>query len=84
MAKINAILSLHESGHSHRKIARLLGVHRETVGRYVAAEAPENRPNAPTGSSAPRRRPTNHLTTLLPYGDQKEINEHAYPFTCRF
>jgi len=52
MAKINAILTLHESEHSNREIARLLGVHRETVGKYVAGNEAQNRPNAPTGSEA--------------------------------
>ena len=37
MAKVNAILTLHEQGWSQRKIAEYLGIHRETVGRYVAA-----------------------------------------------
>lgn len=46
MAQINAILTLHKSEHSHREIARLLGVHRETVGKYIEAQ---NRPNAPPG-----------------------------------
>jgi transposase len=49
MAKVNAILSLHQSGHSNRRIAKLLGVDREMVGKYV--EAAENQPNAPTGSA---------------------------------
>lgn len=49
MAKVNAILSLHQSGHSQRRIAKLLGVDRETVGKYVGL-ASENQPNAPTGS----------------------------------
>ena len=35
MAKINAIETLHQSGHSNRKIARLLGVDRGSVGKYV-------------------------------------------------
>jgi len=47
MAKINAIQTLHQSGHSNRTIAKLLGVDRETVRKYVAAQNP---PNAPTGS----------------------------------
>jgi len=50
MAKINAIRTLHSTGHSNRKIAELLGVHRETVGRYVRPAGAENRPNAPSGS----------------------------------
>jgi len=49
MAKISAIRTLHQSGHSNRKIAELLGVHRETVGRYVRPAESENRPNAPPG-----------------------------------
>jgi hypothetical protein len=49
MAKVNAILSLHQSGHSNRRIAELLDVDRETVGKYVN-QAAENPPNAPTGS----------------------------------
>ena len=36
MAEVTTILTLHASGHSHREIARLVGVHRETVARYVA------------------------------------------------
>jgi len=47
MAKINAIQTLHQSGHSNRKIAQLLGVDRETVRKYVAAQNP---PNTPTGA----------------------------------
>ncbi len=50
MAEISAILTLHKTGHSNRRIAELLGVHRETVGRYVARWQAENRPAAPPGS----------------------------------
>jgi transposase len=49
MAKINAIHTLRKSGHSNRKIAKLLEIDRGTVGKYVAAES---QPNAPTGSAA--------------------------------
>jgi transposase len=35
MSQINTIQLLLERGWSHRKIARELGIHRETVGRYV-------------------------------------------------
>jgi len=60
MAKVSAILSLHQSGHSNRRIAKLLGVDRETVGKYV--EAAENRPNTPTGSpESPAAIPANGL-----------------------
>jgi len=37
MAKQSTIQTLHESGHSNREIAELVGVHRETVGKYVAS-----------------------------------------------
>ena len=46
MADVNAIQTLHQSGHSLRRIAELLGVDRQTVGKYVAAQNP---PNAPPG-----------------------------------
>jgi transposase len=52
MATIDTILTLHKSGHSNREIARLTGVHRETVGKYVTARGGENRLNPPTGSEA--------------------------------
>ncbi|MFV1968191.1 MAG: IS21 family transposase [Pirellulaceae bacterium] len=55
MATIDAVFTLHDAGHSNRRIAELLGVHRETVGRYLAQSEAENRPNAPTGSDAPGR-----------------------------
>ena len=56
MATIDTILILHKAGHSRREIARLTGVHRETVGKYIARAAVENRPTAPTGSADPGRR----------------------------
>jgi transposase len=38
MGQISSILTLHQSGHSNRKIAMLLGINRETVAKYVARE----------------------------------------------
>ena len=38
MAQQTTIYTLHESGHSNREIARLTGVHRETVAKYLAAD----------------------------------------------
>lgn len=51
MAQIDTIVTLHNSGHSNRRIAKLTGIHRETVGKYVQQAASQNRPNAPTGSA---------------------------------
>jgi transposase len=50
MAEIDRILTLHTTEHSNREIAQLLGIHRETVGKYVALAKAQNRPNAPTGT----------------------------------
>lgn len=48
MANIQAVAALHRSGHSNRHIARVLGINRETVGKYVAQI--QNQPNPQTGS----------------------------------
>ncbi len=50
MAEIDTILTLHKAGHSNREIATLLGVNRETVGKYLARALGGYQPNAPTGS----------------------------------
>jgi transposase len=50
MAEIDRILTLHTTEHSNREIARLLGIDRGTVGKYVARAKAQNRPNAPPGS----------------------------------
>ncbi len=53
MAQIDAILTLHKTRKSNRKIAKLLEVDRGTVGKYVRQAEAQNRPNAPTGSDRP-------------------------------
>lgn len=52
MAMVQSILTLHGHGWSRRRIARELGIHRETVGRYVDQSADNSKPasNAPIGS----------------------------------
>jgi hypothetical protein len=53
MANIQAIAALHCSGHSNRQIGRILGINRETVGKYVAElkqQTAQNQPNPQTGS----------------------------------
>jgi transposase len=50
MADIDRILTLHTTQHSNREIAALLGLSRETVGKYVARAKAQNQPNAPTGT----------------------------------
>src|SRR5581483_8658563 len=54
MADIQAILSLRSRRRSFREIARQLGIHRETVARYVhLAERPLEPSTAPTGPDEP-------------------------------
>jgi IS30 family transposase len=55
MAEINTILTLHQAGHSNREIAAVLGVNRETIGKYLARAKAQNQPNAPTGNCLYRR-----------------------------
>ena len=68
MAQVESIQTLRARGWSQRRIARELGIHRETVQRYVrlaeafgeSVEAPidpgsQNQPNPPTGSSDQNR-----------------------------
>ena len=54
VAMIETILSLHQRGWSQRRIARELGIDRETVARYLQSSAATAKPaNAPTGSATP-------------------------------
>lgn len=50
MALVDSIVTLHGHGWSCRRIARALGLHRETVGRYVNGVGPPKPASAPTGS----------------------------------
>ena len=56
MAMANAILTLQQRGWSQRRIARELGIDRETVARYVSLPGADPKPatNAPTGSDGPK------------------------------
>ena len=74
VAKVLSIQALHARGRSQRRIARELGIHRETVARHLqeaskpagpAERAPDSKPaKAPTGSddgedlSKPAKAPT--------------------------
>ena len=63
MANISAIETLHRSGHSNREIARLLGLSRDAVNKYVVryrAGAGQNQPNPQTGIAAESPPPAGH------------------------
>jgi transposase len=53
MAEIHSILTLRTRGWSFRRIAHELGVHRETVARYVQRAGAAKPANAPIGSGVP-------------------------------
>lgn len=59
MAQQETIRTLHESGHSQREIARLMGIYRGTVGKYVAADGipakPDHRVSGPKSDCEPFR-----------------------------
>src|SRR6516162_2147470 len=58
MATIDFVLTLHQRGWSHRRIARELNIDRETVGRHLQAQGVSAKPaNAPIGSDAPKEAP---------------------------
>jgi len=56
MANIQSILTLHERGWSSRRIARELGIHRDTVGRHLRL-ASENAASGELGGSKPAKAP---------------------------
>jgi hypothetical protein len=63
MASIQSIETLHRAGHSNREIARILGIDRGAVNKYVqrlrAAEAPASLPDAATADC--QNRPNLHI-----------------------
>lgn len=58
VAVVNAIVTLRQRGWSLRRIARELGIHRDTVDRHVQlaqkAAQGQNPPNSPAGSGPPK------------------------------
>jgi hypothetical protein len=65
----HSITSLAAKGWSARKIARELGMHRETAGRYVQPVAPASKPaTAPIGSKAGRAGQCAPLSAVIEHG----------------
>ena len=50
VAVSSTILTLHEQGWSFRRIAQTLGIHRETVSRYVRGQVAQSASNPAPGS----------------------------------
>ena len=53
MALVETIFTLHQRGWSQRRIARELGIHRETVARHLMEPPPSKPAIAPPGSDPP-------------------------------
>lgn len=69
MAQIQSIETLLKTGHSQRRVAELLGVHRETVAKY--ARQFQNQPNPHTGVELPAAtRSSGPRSTCEPFRDQ--------------
>ena len=60
MAKIKAILTLHQQGWSCRRIGRKLGIHHETASKYIQAAGVPKPATAPSdaGDPKPAKTPT--------------------------
>ena len=71
MDMVNAILTLKQRGWSQRRIARELGIDRETVARYLHRQGVDPKPatNAPPGSDSPK--PANAPTGSVDEDTQK-------------
>ena len=78
MASIQSIETLHRSGHSNREIARILGIDRGAVNKYVrrlrTAEAPPAMPEA--GSEDSQNRPNPHMPQTV---SQTSGNSPGFP-----
>ena len=74
MATVETIWTLKERGWSQRRIARELGINRETVARYLNSQPPDSKPatNAPTGSLDPK--PAN-----APIGSTTQVPNQSGP-----
>lgn len=57
MALVDSIFTLHQRGWSQRRIARELGLNRETVARHLREAARSKPAMAPLGSAEPAREP---------------------------
>src|ERR1700722_7623861 len=73
MAKIEAILHLHEQKWSKRRIARELGVHRDTVARVIRTA---EKISKQAGASTAQNRPPQEGA---PLGQNRPADEGALP-----
>jgi transposase len=79
VAQVHSILTLYERGWSCRRIARELGVHRETVSRHVrqarAPAGPGSKPaKAPTGSEVGESTGSGSKPATAPTGSESPLD----------
>jgi transposase len=78
----HSIATLAAKGWSARKIARELGVHRETVGRYLQPVKADSNPAIPPTGSAD---PSHPKPAILPAGSEDDsVSKPVTPKTIRF
>ena len=68
MGLVHTVLSLHRLEWSDRRIARELGIHRETVGRHIRLAEAASKPatEAPLGSDVSQEAPTGSVGEAKP------------------
>src|SRR5438132_55878 len=74
----HSIATLAANGWSARKIARELGVHRETVGRYLRPPQPDSKPAIPPPGS---RADSDSKPAIVPAGSKAGRTSHCAPVT---
>ena len=77
MADVQAILSLEAQGWSYRAIAERLGIHRETVSRYVRLAAGVPKPATLHGAPATGESQTRPIAGAVSGADSKPATLHA-------
>jgi hypothetical protein len=81
MAQQQAVIALAQRGWSYRRIARELGVHRETVARYVRLAAEDAAFSEP-GTRVDISKPANLIAGSDDAGTGLDPPKPAIPITC--
>src|SRR5210317_1810590 len=72
VAKVLSIKALHAQGWSQRRIARELGVNRETVARELKRGSKPAKAPTGSGDSKPAKAPTGSESLCVPFQEQIE------------
>jgi transposase len=80
MALVETIFSLHQRGWSQRRIAQELGIHRETVGRYLGQAEAESKPAIALPGSADTQ--AESKPAIAPLGSEAPEPRIGRPSDC--